>query len=229
MPYELIITFTQEQVQQLNAQHLQLVVTKGIYQATGGHSIVVWQAFEPAGQNMLHWETDYSIYATSSINAGGVIIRKTATTPADLNQGYVFKDDGTFGPSSTTTPDTYTVVNRYTGSKSMSFGLAQDAYVNGNAITNAPVSMVAVALNFSASFAPIEDVTLYLAGVFDSANNNPIPITNGQILYIPDQQEQDQARATTSTVLSVGTPLLMKADQPVNVAYDSATSRFVVQ
>lgn len=150
MQYTLNVSFT--------AQQLELIFKAGqrvmICQSDDGKtaSKVTWQSFRPFQSNVMTWINQYGIYASTSTDSGGVVIEQKFTVPvgASMNQVYTLDQNGNFNAGPGGSHDWFTANNQYKSVSYMTFGLFQDAMVNGSTIAGNAISaeMVLLASKF---------------------------------------------------------------------------------
>jgi hypothetical protein len=115
----------------------------------GAAPSVAWQVFRPFEDNKVTWEEQYGIYvSTASIDHGAVLTRLSRSGhPAIEKKLYKLEEDAAFGPpedEAEAVAGSYYVENDYSDLPILTFGLFQDATVNGqliegNALSAAPV------------------------------------------------------------------------------------------
>jgi hypothetical protein len=146
------------------AQVVTSIATASATASSGG--LVAWIAFQPLQSNQVTWAPSYSLYATTTPLAPGAAIAMSSATngPAQPGWLYTFQNGSFSGAPGTGT--SYEVLNQTSG-RSLSFGLACAATVNGTPVT-APASALPVLFNEQASFAPAGSVLIFPSSV--SAN-----------------------------------------------------------
>ena len=164
--FTLNTTFTQDALTMLYATGTNVVVAKP---SSGGSSPnVAWIAFRPLIANGMTWEEKYGIYcSTSGIQNGALLTQMSqAPFPAGDGQKYPLTAAGFFGPPQTGgSPGSYTATNQYNnlapnGPGFLTFGLFQNANVNGTAMTSNAVSAAPVPYQSTAVMTPF--TTIYL-------------------------------------------------------------------
>jgi hypothetical protein len=135
-------------------------------------SNVAWVSFEPYETNTVTWTENYLIYGTtSSIDAGATIVMTSQTAgPVVTGRLYVFTQ-GQFTGEPGGESGSFDVENEQ--ANGINFGLAQTAKINGTSAL-APLNAVTVNANQTASFIPIETVSVYLT----SFENNGVVISS---------------------------------------------------
>jgi hypothetical protein len=162
--YQLSMTIDAKSLQTINSAGLSVIVAKP---NGGGLPNVAWVAFRPLTSNTMTWEEEYGIYAsTAQVQGGAQLTQLTSTgVPAALGQLYTLSANGFFtGPTPGGTPDGYTALNDWTQNPAMTFGLYQNASVNGTSILNSAVSASSVPAKLSAAMTPYTTVYVWLQG-----------------------------------------------------------------
>lgn len=133
---------------------------------------VAWISFQPLETNVITWEEEYVIYGTmGEVDSGAKIVMTSQTGTADTGLLYTF-DKGQFTASQAGGADgQFSVLNSQ--ANGLTFGLAQEANINGASISLAPMNAVMVNDGQTASFVPIEKVSVYLS----SFKNNGVVIS----------------------------------------------------
>jgi hypothetical protein len=154
-----------------NIYHAGQVVT--IVKSVGNEpASVAWISFQPLETNTITWEEEYVIYGTrGEVDSGAKIVMTSQTATADTGLLYTF-DNGQFSASQAGGTDgQFSVLNSQ--ANGFTFGLAQEAKINGVATSLAPMNAVVVNDGQTASFVPIETVSVYLS----SFQNNGVVIS----------------------------------------------------
>lgn len=133
---------------QILSANLQVVVARPI----GGSPLnVAWLAFRPFQQNSVEWGDDYSLFASQSSVAPGSTIQMMSMGAAQSGTLFRFAD-GSFSPAGSTAPGTVGVVNSGPGGPPLTFGLAQNAVVNGQGVGSLAENAVQLFPNQQAAF-----------------------------------------------------------------------------
>lgn len=148
------------------AQRVTLVKSVG-----SSPSNVAWVSFDPFQTNTVTWTENYVIYGTtSSVEAGASLVMTSQSAgPAQTGLLYVFQN-GQFTVAPGGEPGSFNVENEQ--ANGINFGLGQTAKINGTSVL-APLNAVMVNENQTASFTPIETVSVYLTSI----ENNGVVIS----------------------------------------------------
>ena len=203
--YTLNTAFTQEDLSRLYAMGANVVVAKP---NAGGPPNVAWTVFRPVLINTMTWEDQYGIYASNSDIVNGARLVQMARTeyPAMAGKIYSLTSAGFFGPpSGGGSPGCYTAVNEFNNLPKgyLTFGLFQDAVVNGVASRGNAVSATPVLFNSTAPMAPFTTVYLW---------------TQSQVM------SNTVVTTVTSPITQVG---FGGAITEVSLVYDAMTGRFI--
>lgn len=201
--YNLNTAFTNEQLQTIWMTGTNVIVAK----PTGGSNPnVAWQVFKPLQANTLSWVEEYGIYVSTSAITNGATLTQLSSTgiPAVMDKAYTLNDAGVIiGPASGGAPNSYSLLNQYTGKDYMTVGLYQDATVNGTAISGNALSAAPVLLQSTATMTPYTTVYIWL-------------------------QSQVVSNTVVTTVTSPMTKLVFgNGVNDISVAYDSASGTFI--
>lgn len=165
--YTLNTTFSQSSLDTLHATGSNVVVAKP--SSSGGTPNVAWVVYYPLQANTMTWEEQYGIYAsTSSIQNGATLYQMSQTSfPAGEGKVYVLEPAGYFGgPQSGGSAGSYTAVNQFNnlapaGPGYLTFGLFQNATVNGSAMNGNAVSAAGVPYQNTAVMTPYTTVYIW--------------------------------------------------------------------
>src|SRR5579871_6686967 len=162
--YKLNTAFTQEDLTRFNTTGSNVVVAKP---NAGGLPNVAWVVYKPLLGNTMTWEESYGIYASNSEVTNGAQLTQMSKTefPAADGKIYSLTAAGFFGPpASGGTPGSYTTVNEYDNLPKgyLTFGLFQDANVNGAAAIGNAVSAAPVPYRSTAVMTPCTTVYLWI-------------------------------------------------------------------
>jgi hypothetical protein len=162
--YSLQIHFTKEQLEVFYAAGAWVVIGKPL---KGDAPSLAWVTFPPFEWNSVEWEEQYGIYASLAIASGddGVAQQQQCKSefPASAGRLYPLRPEGCFGPPTAEAgldPDSYYAANSFVGAPTMTFGLFQDAKVNGQKRSANPLSAELIPTAFQARMIP--GTTLYL-------------------------------------------------------------------
>jgi hypothetical protein len=167
MNFELEIDFTTAQVKSLLAAGQRVTIVKSV--AGGGSTTVAWLAFSPFNSNDVTWTESYYIYSTTSSLTAGTMLKQASETddPAILGHWYalsgnVFADEG----SQSIYAGQYAAINE-NGQNNLSFGLSQDALVNGADVL-APICAIPVLNTNVATFVPSQNLSVYMSNTINN-------------------------------------------------------------
>ena len=149
-----------------------VTLVKSVGSSTSSSNAVAWVTFQPYGVNSVTWVENYLIYGTITALQSGATIVMTSQTPSAVQTGWTYTfAQGQFTGASGGQSGSFNVDNQQ--SNGINFGLAQSATVNGTSVL-APLNAVPVNMNETASFTPIETVSIYLS----SYENNGVVISS---------------------------------------------------
>jgi hypothetical protein len=210
MPFTLNTTFTQDALTMLNATGTNVVVAK----PSIGNSApnVAWIVFQPLPNNQLVWEEQYGIYASTQSIQNGATLTQLAATPFPAAEGlaYTLLPAGFFGPpqASGGSAGSFTALNQFnnlppSGPGFMTFGLYQNATVNGSAANGNAVSAAGVLYQSTAVMTPFTNVYIWT-------------------------QSQVKSNTVVTTVTSVQTEVTFGGETTeIDLSYDPTTGQFV--
>jgi len=162
MNFELEINLTTDQVHALFAAGQRVTIVRRV--AGEGNTIVAWVALSPVESNNVTWTDSYYIYATTSMLTPGTQLVQAIETddPAILGHEYalsfnVFADQG----SKIMYTGQYAASNESRQNR-FSFGLSQDALVNGEPV-RPPICAIPVLNNNVATFVPSQNLSVYMS------------------------------------------------------------------
>ena len=173
MQFQLNIQIDSAGVTQIhqNAQFITIVKNVNSNPLATGNLQVAWLSISPFKTNQITWEQSYFMYATTTQLQAGARINLTSTTDAAVQLGPIYEFfSNLFHATTQGAPNTYNLLN--SGEQSLTFGLAQEATVNGTAVMS-PLNATRVGNAQSATFTPIETVSIYLS----SFSNNGVVIS----------------------------------------------------
>jgi hypothetical protein len=205
MNYQINISIDNQGLQAIYDSGLYVTLVKSVAQqpASQGCLPIAWVAFQPQQTNRVSWQEQYWMYATTApLQAGATLIVSSETSqPIQTGWTYTFKQ-GQFQGQSGGGETTFNLNNQQQGS--YSFGLVQQAAVN-NTQVSAPLNAIPLAYNMSATFAPLETISLFLS----SYSNN------GSVV---------------SQVASNALVMTLSSQNPVaNVGFNDATNTFYLE
>lgn len=166
--YELIINFTKEDLEAIYAAGEKLVITKEVAGNKG--KPVSWISILPFLYNSVKWTEAYMLYASRNEAQNGATIEKLSEAEADSELLYDFTN-AVFGNAHSSEyigVNEYGVCNLMEPYSYLTFGLAQEASVNGDTLKGSPINAVVLPYNHTATFSPIEKVNIFLANDIDN-------------------------------------------------------------
>ena len=205
--YTLNTSFTAQDLSRFLATGSNLVVSKP--SASGGAPNVAWVVYEPWENNTMTWVEDYGIYASTASLVNGALLTQMSRSefPALDGKTYPFTPNGTFGkPAQGGLPGSFYAVNDYQNAGGyLTFGLFQDAIVNGKAASGNAISAAPVLYNSTAQMTPFTTIYLWV-------------------------QSQVQSNSVVTLVTSPMTKVIFGGGvTSISLAYDSKTGTFVPQ
>ncbi|HAS43115.1 MAG TPA: hypothetical protein DCS93_21725 [Microscillaceae bacterium] len=171
MIYELDLIIDPHDLPLLLAAHMKLTIARQVNQETPQ---VIWQAFQPFEMNLVAWENEYGIYASSQPREQGSIITTNVAHqyPAHDNVLYTLDANGTFSESTNQPPGAgvFAVVNRIPPNKfpEMTLGLEQRAIINGNRTPPSPLNAMLVPPQSEARFIPQNILYVWMQAPYES-------------------------------------------------------------
>jgi hypothetical protein len=161
--YSLDLKLTKEELKYL-PPGTNLVIAKP---AEGNAPIIAWQAFSPFEGNTVEWEEQYGIYASNQSIENGAVLTKISQTefPALEDKLYEFEKDAAFsGPQAEkeAVPGSFYAVNHYPKLPTLTFGLCQDATVNGEPVPGNAISAASAPLQSKISMTPHTTVYIWV-------------------------------------------------------------------
>ncbi|HYI11359.1 MAG TPA: hypothetical protein VEK57_20050 [Thermoanaerobaculia bacterium] len=190
-PFQININIDSTGVKQINdnAQYITFVKNVTSNPLSTGNLQVAWLAFSPFKLNQVSWTQDYSIYATTTQIQAGAQIVMTSQTDAFAQLGPIYQfAQGIFTTGPQGSANTFNTQNNW--GTSLTFGLAQQATVNGAAVM-APLNAVRIGNAQQGSFTPIETISLYLSSF--SNNGTVISQVAGTALTVQLTTQQPVA------------------------------------
>ena len=174
--YTLELEIDPKSLRIIKAAQLKVTLAKPV-NAISEHPNVAWVVFDPFQGNTVSWEEEYSIYASATpiTQNGAVISRITeAEFPASDATYYTLNHSATFaGPftgSDAPGKGSYKVNNAMPSTQYpfLTFGLEQEASINGSGIKPSPLNAAVVPAALSATFTPLTTVYVWLQAQFTS-------------------------------------------------------------
>jgi hypothetical protein len=143
--YTLILKLTPQQLKTFDAK-TNIIIAKP---TKGETPTVAWQSFQPFEENTVAWEEQYGIYVSSTAVTHGAHLTRMSSTavPAVEQKLYTLESDAVFSDppeESTGNPGAFCAENKYGESEALTFGLFQDATVNGKTVHGNALSATSV-------------------------------------------------------------------------------------
>jgi len=165
MQFEIDITIDQTGVEQINSSGQKVTLVQSVVSdpLETGNLPIAWLAFSPLEQNVVSWQENYYIYATTTQVQSGATIQMTSQTSGAAQEGFLYTfANGIFTGAAGGGADTFNAKNAM--SSAFGMGLAQQAMVN-NVQTFAPLNVSTVLANENASFTPEITLSVFLSSV----------------------------------------------------------------
>ena len=163
--FTLNMTIDSDSLPLIRAAQERIVLAKPV---GGGSPNVVWQSFDPFGNNGVNWTEQFGLYASNTLVINGATIRKMSDqNPAEVERYYSFTSGAVFeGPftDARVGPGQYAAANAMPNSlyPALTFGLTQVATVNNMVSGANPLNAVSVLPNRFVTFTPITTVYVWL-------------------------------------------------------------------
>lgn len=136
---------------------------------------VTWIVFNPMQMNTVTWDDTYGLYASTTNIANGATIQQMSIVPPPARDAaiYPFQPSLIFGNPTPggPPPGSYAIQNAVPPSSwpMLTFGLTQDATVNGVSTSPRPVSATPMMSQMVSTLTPTETITLWLQSSFGSS------------------------------------------------------------
>jgi hypothetical protein len=142
------------------------VMTAGVSKTTTNQVYlpVAWLEFQPFETNTVMWTESYEVYASPPVLTAPGTIQQLSSTPQQAQLGWIYTfQNNTFTGAQGGGGDaaTYNLTNAQV--TTFSFGLSQQAVVNGQSTTFVPLNAVPVMHNQQATFSPGKTVYIFLS------------------------------------------------------------------
>lgn len=202
--YQLNIDFEPNDLKTIAQAGEQVVLIKN----TNGGTPVAWVSIDPFSNNTVEWEEDYAIYVSNVEVVHGTKIYKMSDVAAKPMASYPFTEYGAIGSPAvdkSLTLGQYSARNNFQKEDILCFGLAQGVQVNGVDFTYSPVNAQLIPRNQQATFAPLNELIIFLDG----------KLTEGMVITEVNSQ---------ATVLTYGGNLVN-----LTIKYDSHSGLFIVK
>jgi hypothetical protein len=158
--YKLEIDLSQSTLQSLYTAGQNVVIAKPSQSESPPN--VAWQVFRPMEANAVEWEENYGIYASTVAISNGAKLTKMSATPFPAAEGslYPLGSNGYFeAPTPGKEKGSYFASNAY--ENNLTFGLFQDATVNGKQVMGNAISAAPVPINNVAEMTPYTTVYVW--------------------------------------------------------------------
>jgi len=204
--YQLNINIDSASVSAVNKVDQQVTIVKSVTPSlSGGNLPVAWLTFTPLMFNTVTWVENYNLYSTTQQLQAGATISMTSIADGTIQPGWLYTfANGVFNGANGT-GSTFNIQNS-DNSYPLSFGLAQQATVNGQS-AYAPLNCVPVLYNQQVSFTPIETLSIFLSNYTD--NGVVISQVAGNALVVELTSQQPTAtigfNGTNNTFYLAGT------------------------
>lgn len=163
--YGLNIRIDDQSLKKIYDANQSVTLVKQVGSSAGRGSNVAWVTFKPFEDNSVVWIENYHIYGTNMVLKDGTKIVLTSHTASPVQAGWTYRfAQGQFTDTAGK-GGSFQVDNQQ--DDNISFGLAQTATVN-NMKVFAPLNAVPVHKNQTASFTPIETVSIYVSSYQDN-------------------------------------------------------------
>lgn len=161
LKYQLDIRIHEKDLPTIHAAMEKIVIVKHIE----GQPNVAWVSFSPFENNTIEWESEYSIYASSTSLQGGARIDKMSAISGITQLNHKF-ESAIFTREKAENPmvglNTHIVTNNMQGYSDLTFGLAQNIEVNGKKYSSHPINAVSLPYQHSVEITPTEKIDVYL-------------------------------------------------------------------
>lgn len=183
MQYQLSINIDSAGLANIYAANQYITIVKSVTAnpLQSGNLPVAWISFQPFQSNIVTWVETYNIYATVSSLQSGATIKQTSVTDVPVQTGMTYTlAEGSFSSASGGGSGVFTCANQQ--APMLNFGLSQEAVINGVTV-NAPLNAVPILYDESASFTPIENVSIFLSNIVNNGvvlsqiASNALPVT----------------------------------------------------
>lgn len=202
--FKLYTSFTNEDLEIFFLTGTNIVVAKSFF---GFDPNVAWLVYRPLNKNEMTWTEDYGIYASNTEIINGNMIFQNAQTPfpAETGKIYTMSPSGAFGAASPGgIPGTYSIFNDYANDKGhLTFGLYQNANINGEDFTCYPVSALTTLYKFKVVWMPMNTIYLW-------------------------PQSQLKSNTIVTTITSQITKIMLSDFSPeISLQYDRSSGKFI--
>jgi hypothetical protein len=166
--YTLETNFSNEDLARIQATGSKIVVAKP---SDGGTPSVAWIAFHPSQCNSMEWSEEYGIYASrAALQHGALLTHISRTTiPTQDAKVYEFADGYFRPPTPGGQPGSFYALNSSENdSKYLTFGLYQNASVNGQTMKGNAISAASVLYRSTAQMTPYTTIYLWVQSEVES-------------------------------------------------------------
>jgi hypothetical protein len=206
--YTLNTSFTKKDLEMMWLAGSNVVVAKP--SSDPNQPNVAWVVFHPLEANKMTWTEEYGIYASNTELVSGTVITQMSRSefPAQDGKVYEFTPMGTFGPPTAGgVSGSFASLNEYkdpnTKKAYLTFGLFQDAVVNGAPAKAYPVSAALVPHTFKIVMTPYTTIYLWI-------------------------EAKVQSSSVLSTISSSATKVTFGGSvTDISLAYDAETGKFI--
>lgn len=162
--YTLNTDFSKDDLTRFQTTGSKVVVAKP---SDGGQPNVAWVVFRPLESNIMTWVEEYGLYASNVEITNGALIKQMSRSefPALDGQIYQFSPSGFFSPPSPGgKPGSFYALNSYPNLPKgyLTFGLFQDATINGELAAGNAISAASVLYNSKAQMTPYTTIYLWV-------------------------------------------------------------------
>lgn len=234
MEYELVILFEKQDLSLINKAREKVVLVQATHET---NYPVVWAAFTPFERNLVTWNNQYFLYASTSLPTPDREILIVAEQKAQSQNIYTFNQDRTFSdPESepSLNLNQYMVVNNlpYEQMPSLTFGLAQSctinsltksSNINSQGIKPLPIHAAIVPSKQFAKFIPRKELFILLAS---NTTTSMVCGIGGLGENEGDRLRISANNGTSERVESFATKLDFRRQHQIAVKYDAPEGKF---
>jgi hypothetical protein len=178
--YQLRINIDPQYVVQIIQAEQQIVISK---QVTHAGPSLAWLSINPNQSHAVEWQDQYSVYASQTSIQSGATISQLANQSAVPRSAHAFSDNvfSATAPQSTLGSGTYEVANQ--SGKTLTFGLAQGASLNGAILGPNAVFAATVLPGQWLDVTPSENISVFLSA--NTTNAMCLGSVMGPTLLVP--------------------------------------------
>lgn len=199
MNYQINISIDNQGLQTIYNNGLYVTLVKSVVSqpVAQGNLPIAWVAFQPLQQNQVSWQEQFTMYATTTVLQAGATIVMTSQTNTPVQTGWTYTfEQGQFNGVSGGSQSTFNLANQQNGN--FNFGLAQQAIVNNVQVT-APLNAIPVPYNMSATFTPLETISLFLASYSNNGSVISQVASNALVITLSSQNPVAQVGFNDAT------------------------------